>query len=237
MIQPETPVAAIARDNPSTVRVFQRHQIDFCCGGGRPLATVCAEQGLAVDELVAELDAAGKRDDDEDDWNHAPLSELAQHIVRRYHGALRRELPLLSELAAKVADRHGDRHPELIEIRRHFEALRRELFEHMGKEEQVLFPFIELLERRADGEADGARVPPLNGPIAAMEDDHDRVAWTLARLRGLSEEFTPPPSACNSYRGLYQGLADLEADTHVHIHLENNVLFPRAQELSAERVA
>lgn len=239
MIEPEATVAAIARDNPSTILVFQRHQIDFCCGGGRPLAAVCAERGLAVDRLLAELEAAGERGADEVDWNRAPLAELVDHVVRRYHGSLRRELPLLSELAAKVADRHGDRHPELAEIRRHFETLRSEMVEHMAKEEQVLFPFIVLLERRSAGETAGAEapVPPLDGPIAAMEDDHDRVAWTLARLRGLSDEFTPPASACNSYRGLFQGLADLEADTHVHVHLENNVLFPRAQALAAERAA
>lgn len=239
MIEAKTPVAAIARDNPSTILVFQRHQIDFCCGGGRPLSAVCGERGLAVDELLAELEAAGERGADEVDWNRAPLAELVDHIERRYHQSLRRELPLLSELAAKVADRHGDRHPELTEIRRHFETLRSEMVEHMAKEEQVPFPFIKLLERRSAGETAGteAPVPPLDGPIAAMEDDHERVAWTLARLRSLSDEFTPPASACNSYRGLFQGLADLEADTHVHVHLENNVLFPRAQQLAAGRAA
>ncbi|MDX1630923.1 MAG: iron-sulfur cluster repair di-iron protein [Thermoanaerobaculia bacterium] len=230
MLEPSQQIATIARDHPSTVRVFQRHGIDFCCGGKRPLSEVCDERGLSSRELLQELEEACAAPEPEDDWNRASLGKLSGHIVRRYHGALRRELPLLGELAVKVADRHGDRHPELLEVRDLFQSLRDEMFQHMAKEEEILFPLIERMEGSAKGE--GFQPPvAIDGPVAAMEDDHEQVARILARMRSLTTDFTPPDTACNSYRGLYQGLSDLEADTHVHIHLENNVLFPRAQEL------
>lgn len=225
MIDPQSHVATIAREHPSTVRVFQLHGIDFCCGGKRPLGAVCRERGIPAENLLAELTEACERTGEET-WDERPLAELVHHIVSRYHEALRRELPILGQLAVKVADRHGDRHPELLEIRNLFDTLRQEMFAHMGKEEQILFPMIERLEAGTEMAA-----PPLDGPVAAMEDDHEQVARILARMRALTSGFTPPASSCNSFRGLYQGLADLEGDTHVHIHLENNVLFPRAQEL------
>jgi regulator of cell morphogenesis and NO signaling len=226
MIDTKTQVAKIAREHPSTVRVFQRHGIDFCCGGKRPLDVVCHERGIAPDLLLGELSEACREPGETDAWDRAPLRELIAHIVSRYHGAVRRELPILVQLADKVAGCHGEHHPELAEVRDLLVALHEEMLTHMGKEEQILFPLIERLE-------DGSQVLafPLDGPVAAMEDDHEQVARILARIRSLTSDFTPPTDACNSFRGLYQGAADLEADTHVHIHLENNVLFPRAQEL------
>lgn len=233
-IRPDTLIADVARQHPSTVKVFQRLGIDFCCGGRRPLEEACREHGLDYGVVATELEVARQRPAAGDDWDQRPLAELTRHIVQRYHEAVRRDGPLLGELAAKVASRHGDRHPELREVETLFRQVQQEMRTHMAKEERVLFPLIERLE--TSGAALSDFLGSLDGPIAAMEDDHDEVARLLARIRALTSGFLPPPDSCNSFRGLYQGLADLEADTHHHIHLENNVLFPRAQEM-AERAA
>ena len=228
-LRPETHVADIARELPGTIKVFQHHKIDFCCGGKRPLAEIAAAAGLPLDPLLAELREAAAGPQTEGDWSQASPRELVEHILQRYHKPLQRDLPILLMLAAKVAMRHGDGHPELVEVRHVVEALATEMSTHMQKEERVLFPMIERLTA-------GGVAPGVDGPIAVMEHEHEEVARLLARLRELTGDYEPPPAACNSYRGLFQMLADLEADTHMHVHLENNVLFPRAEELAAATV-
>ena len=224
----ETPVAAIARRHPATIKVFQRRGMDFCCGGKRPLAAACAARGLPAGEVIAELREAAAEPSPEADWSARPPGELIRHILDRYHAPLWRDLPVLRQLAAKVASRHGGDVPALLAVRELVDRLAAEMESHMIKEEQMLFPWI-------DRVAAGAESAPmsLEGPVGAMEHEHEEVAEMLRELRALTGEYTPPPSACNSYRGLFQMLAELEADTHRHIHLENNVLFPRAEELAA----
>jgi len=222
----DTHVASIARRHPATIKVFQRHRIDFCCGGKRSLAAVCSELGLPAANVLAEVEAAAAGPQAETDWSAQPLPALVGHIVFRYHETLRRDLPVLRELAVKVAARHGADVPALLAVRALVDRLIGEMTSHMEKEEVVLFPLIVQL-------ASGGRGPlPIDGPVRAMEHEHDEVAAMLRSLRALTGDFTPPASACNSFRGLYQMLAELEADTHTHIHLENNVLFPRAGELA-----
>jgi regulator of cell morphogenesis and NO signaling len=228
----KTHVATIARQMPATIKVLQRHRIDFCCGGKRPLAEACAEVGVDADRLLVDLRAAAAGPQPEGDWGAASARDLAAHIVERYHEALRRDLPVLRELALKVAARHGDQHPQLAAVRANVEALAAELTSHMAKEEQVLFPLIARLEQ---GEAGYG--PPVQAPIEMMEHEHDEVAELLHRLRTLTAGYQPPANACNSFRGLYQLLAEIETDTQMHIHLENNVLFPRALETAAQVVA
>ncbi|HSL82802.1 MAG TPA: iron-sulfur cluster repair di-iron protein [Thermoanaerobaculia bacterium] len=247
-ITPDTHVAKIATRHPGTIRVFQRHGIDFCCGGKRPLADASAEQGLDLEALRRELAAAAAGPEaDERDWDEAPLAELVDHIVTRFHDRLREELPRLAAMADRVLTVHGEKHPDVLPaLARTFHGLRAELESHTMKEEQILFPWICEMERGATGGASrgcgvaglpgGAGVPgaSVEGPIAVMEAEHDDAARALAELRRLTGGFQPPTGACTTFRGLYHGLAELEADTHRHIHLENNVLFPRAQELEAE---
>lgn len=247
-ITPDTHVAKIATRHPGTIRVFQRHGIDFCCGGKRPLADATAEHGLDFETLHQELAsaAAGPEADERDlrDWDEAPLAELVDHIVTRYHDRLREELPRLAAMADRVLTVHGERHPELLPaLARTFHGLRAELGSHTMKEEQILFPWVCEMERATTsgaslgcGVSAGAGVPgaSVEGPIAVMEAEHDDAARALAELRRLTGGFQPPTGACTTFRGLYHGLAELEADTHRHIHLENNVLFPRAKQLEAE---
>lgn len=234
-IAPDTFVARLATRHPATIRVFQRHGIDFCCQGGRPLSEACAEKGLAFELLREELAAAVAGPPGEArDWGEAPLGELIGHIVARYHERLREELPRLGAMADRVLTVHGDKHPETLPaLVRVFRGLRAELELHMTKEERVLFPAVRRLE--AGGEP--ARGPWLAAPIATMEHEHDDAAQALAELRRLTGGYRPPAGACTTFRGLYHGLAELEADLHRHIHLENNVLFPRAARLEADVAA
>jgi regulator of cell morphogenesis and NO signaling len=238
-ITPETHVAQIATRQPGTIRVFQRHGIDYCCGGKRPLAEAAASHGLEFEVLSRELDAATAGPEaDERDWSEAPLAELVDHILVRFHGRLREDLPRLAAMAERVLEVHGEKHPDVLPaLVRTYGALRSELESHTMKEEQILFPWICEMERAATGGGRGmAGVPcaSVDGPIAVMEAEHDDAARALAELRRLTSGFEPPAGACTTFRGLYHGLAELETDTHRHIHLENNVLFPRAQRLEAD---
>lgn len=233
-LQPQTRVADLAAEHPATIRVFQRHGIDFCCGGKRPLEQAAREKGLDWSALAEELEtaAAGPEEDDRS-WSEAPLGELVDHIVDHYHGKLQQELPRLGEMAERVMTVHGQKHPELAELLITFRRLKAELEMHTAKEEQVLFPIIRRLEEMQGkgGFPDELQGATITMPIMVMENEHEDAAGALGSLRTLTSDFTPPEDACNTFRGLYHGLAELESDTHRHIHLENNVLFPRAAEL------
>jgi regulator of cell morphogenesis and NO signaling len=233
-IVPETTVAAIATEHPAAIKVFQRHGIDFCCGGKRPLAEVCAERNVSPEGVIGEIEALLVPDSDERDWRQAPLAELARHIVARYHDMLRDELPRLSFMADKVNRVHGARWPEMIPpLADTFEELRRELEAHMDDEERTLFPGVVALE--GDGAASGAG--DFTASIEELEREHEHAGRLLERMHVLTGGFTPPEDACNTFRGLFHGLAQLTADMHVHVHLENNILFPRAIALREEQKA
>jgi regulator of cell morphogenesis and NO signaling len=241
-ITPETRIADIAAQNPATIRVFQQLGIDFCCGGKRPLAEACAEKQITFAELssvLASAATAGERASTEIPGADAKLAELIRFIVDRYHAELRTELPRLAQMAAKVLDAHGAKHPEVFpELVRVFAGLKAELDSHMMKEEQILFPYIERLEALAAAEETLPASPfgSIQAPIGMMEHEHDDAARALARLREITGAYTPPADACNTFRGLYHGLAELEKALHEHIHLENNVVFPRATRLEEELV-
>lgn len=227
-ITEHTLVADIAAEIPPSVRVFQRHGVDFCCGGKRPLAVVCDDLGLSFDEIAREIEAsaAAPRASDRD-WSTAPLRELTEHIVTTYHESLRQEMPRLEAMATRVARVHGLKAPRVLDRLDHIVGeLSADLNEHMRKEELVLFPAIRAIE-------DGRRPDvPLAAPITVMEDEHDRAGALLAELRILTDDYVAPEWACATARALYAGLAELEAAMHVHVHLENNVLFPRALALA-----
>lgn len=235
-ITPETRIADVAAQNPATIKVFQRLGIDFCCGGKRPLAEACREKQITFGELTAALastEAARPGIPGAD----AKPGELIRFIVDRYHADLRTELPRLAQMAAKVLDAHGARHPEVFpELNQVFAGLRAELESHMMKEERILFPYVERLEAMAADDRTLSASPfgSIQAPIGMMEHEHDDAAGALARLRQLTSGYNPPADACNTFRGLYFGLAELEKALHEHIHLENNILFPRAIRLEEE---
>jgi regulator of cell morphogenesis and NO signaling len=218
-ISPLTTVGEIAVDHPLATRVFARHKIDFCCGGGKPLGEVCGGLGLDAEAVLEEIrrelsatDAPARR------WDEAPLDELIDHIVNTYHIPLREELPRLEAMVRKVTSVHGDKDPGCFgELQPVYLALVQELQEHMMKEEQILFPII----KRGEGEMASA-------PVSVMLHEHDSAGEALRRLRELTNDYQPPEIACNTWRALWHGLGALETAMHEHIHLENNILFPRA---------
>lgn len=225
-ITQHTTVAEIASGVPSSIRVFQRRDIDFCCGGKRPLAEACAERGVPFDEVVDEIEASAEvHHENVTGWLEAPLDALSAHIVRTYHQPLRDELPRLNTMAAKVAKVHGTKDPRLGRMASALLSLSEELQEHMQKEEQVLFPVIDAIET-------GASAPMrIDAPISVMQHEHDHAGMLLGELRSLTDQYQPPEWSCATVRALYAGLAELEGAMHVHIHLENNILFPRALRL------
>jgi regulator of cell morphogenesis and NO signaling len=230
----DTPVGQLVAERPGRARVLERFGIDYCCGGRTPLAQACAERGLDVVEVLRELasdDPRGLEPVRDDGTTDATMGQLADRIVATHHAYLRRELPRLAGLMAKVADAHANRHPELRGLHHVFGELKDELEHHMLKEEKVLFPIIKQLE--AATAMPRLHCGSVNNPILVMEHEHASAGSALQRMRALTGGFKPPGDACATYRALLHGLADLEMDLHRHIHKENNILFPRASALEA----
>ena len=230
----------IALQHPETIRVFERFGIDYCCGGRKSLGQACQELQLSAEQLLQKLreTSSAPATQETAKWQIEPLSALVRHIVDKHHGYCRQEIPRLKALAEKVRARHGENHPELKEMETAFSALAGELNTHMLKEEQVLFPQIVRVECAVGA---GQAPPPaffgsIANPITAMVDEHEAAGELLAQLRSLSSDYRTPEGACPSYMGLFQGLKDFEQDLHMHVHLENNVLFPRAVEMESAKV-
>jgi regulator of cell morphogenesis and NO signaling len=218
-IHSDTPVGQIAAEHPLSTRIFARHGIDFCCGGGKPIGEVCQAKGLITQAVLDEIeDELSGTEVDAERWDDAELGALIDHILSTYHRPLAEELPRLEFMAQKVFRVHGERQPNALgEILSTFMGLKAELESHMMKEEEVLFPMIR--------QGHGSRTA---GPVAVMEDEHQSAGEALQRLRELTNGYEVPDGACTTWRALWYGLADLEESMHLHIHLENNILFPRA---------
>src|SRR5262245_7063474 len=228
-------VRDLAAGVPGATRVFENFGIDYCCGGHRTLADACHEAGLPVEDLTRSLEEAGRAPQPGSgrDWRQESLTALTEYIIDTHHFFTRQELDRLENLFDRVCSRHGENHPELFEAQKTFYQLKQDLIPHMLKEEQVLFPYVTRMEEAA---GDGRAIPPpffgtVQNPVRMMMLEHDTAGDLLRALRATTSDFTPPPDACASYQALYQALADFEADLHQHIHLENNILFPRAIEM------
>jgi regulator of cell morphogenesis and NO signaling len=195
--------------------VFLAHGLDFCCKGRRPLAAACSEKGLDPGRVLAEIDQSAVSDDLAS-WSARPVPELIEHVLTRYHAALRRDLPALVAMAEKVEARHADKPTVPEGLARHLRAMHAAVLDHLEKEESILFPAI-LAGRGA----------MCGGPIQVMEAEHVDHGENLEKMRALAGGLVPPPEACTTWRALYLGLTHLERELMEHIHLENNVLFPR----------
>ena len=224
-------VGELVREQPGRARVFENLGIDYCCGGKKPLQDACTQKGHDVAQVLEAIEQADASSDAEDptDYGAMPLDELAEHLVSTHHAYLKQELPRLQQMSARVAKVHGDKDARLAEIASVVTALGEELAAHMMKEERVLFPVIRQLQQ-----SDTLPAMPfgtLANPIRAMEAEHDTSGDALGDLKRLTDAYTPPDWACNTYRALLDGLNKLESDLHQHIHKENNILFPRALEV------
>ena len=224
-----------AIETPQTIPVFEKLGIDFCCGGNRPLEEACAAANLNLDQVLQALETAiaePARPSDRE-LRSGSLAELVSHIVRTHHAFVRAQIPEVEHLLEKVHSKHGPNHPELTPIRTVFHGLGQELMMHMMKEENILFPYIERMEESVV-QHEPILPPPFGtvaNPVGMMEREHDSAGIALRTLRETSRDYAPPADACTSFRALYTALENFERDLHQHIHLENNVLFPRALEM------
>lgn len=223
-------VREIALEQPTSIRVFEQYGIDYCCGGRKPLAEACAVKDVEVGDVIAALEAAARTQNTvAEDWSKKSLAVLSAHIVATHHAYVTRELSRLADLANKVVDRHGSTNSELPVIQSRLAQLDQELRAHQGKEEAVLFPYIASLERAiADGGSKPHHSFTVANPIATMLKEHDAAGALMEQIRSLSHDYSTPEGACPTYHAFYDGLRDFEQDLHRHIHLENNILFPRA---------
>ena len=222
-------VREYAVEIPQSVRVFEKLGIDYCCGGGKSLSEACAQIKVPVEQVLSSLSAIVTPElNGASDWKQAPLSDLVDHIVTKHHAYVKQELPRLDLLLNKVAGKHAEKHPELKRVLIVFGTMRDELNSHLLKEEQILFPYIKQIESNGQRRA---MFGSVRNPIHMMEIEHDSAGEALRELRQITNQFTAPEEGCFSYKTLYQGLVEFEADLHQHIHLENNILFPRAIEL------
>ncbi|HOJ05054.1 MAG TPA: iron-sulfur cluster repair di-iron protein [Bacteroidota bacterium] len=224
----DTSIGDIVAHNIQTARYFEGKGIDFCCGGRGTLEDACAQRSLNAEQVLEELRAIpleGGRDVRQ--WS---TDFLIDFIVNTHHQYVRSMLPKIAEHAAKVAFRHGDTHPETVEVEQLFLRLRDELAAHLIKEEQILFPYIRRLAAMERGEMDAqpAGFGSVAGPISVMEAEHEGAGRILERMHAITDDLTPPADACATYTLLYREIAEFEQDLHMHIHLENNVLHPRA---------
>ena len=224
MITPSTTLAEIASRRPDLTRELERLGLDYCCGGKRNLTTACAERGLDVEAITAELNSLPVAEAPAADWLSMPPAELVDHLEATHHRYLKQELPRLSELAAKVSRVHGVKHPELVQAAQLLAELRADLEPHLQKEEQMLFPMIRSLATATSRPS--FHCGSIANPITVMEQEHTAVGSLLERLRQITNGYQAPADTCASTRALMAGLAELEADTHLHVHKENNHLFP-----------
>jgi regulator of cell morphogenesis and NO signaling len=232
-------VGEIAAEMPSATREFEKLGIDYCCGGSRTLGEVCADAKISVDEVLARLEksSAVTTPGDSSDWQNRLLGDLIAHITSTHHVFVHEECPRIEALTAKVVGVHGKNHPELLQVQSVFSGLAEELRVHLMKEEQVLFPYIVRLEESfvAGEPAPPAMFGPVVNPVRMMIQEHDSAGDALRMLRSITNDYSAPADACISYRTLYQALQGFEADLHQHIHLENNILFPRAVAMEGKR--
>jgi regulator of cell morphogenesis and NO signaling len=235
----EKTVGELALENPAATRVFEKLGIDYCCGGGQTLEQACQAAHASINQvhgLLAEASRIASATPPARNWQAEPLSELLAHIRSTHHVYTREEIARLGPLFDKVCSVHGGNHPELLRLREIFASLAEELTTHLMKEEMVLFPYILRMEEAAVAK-EPALPPPfgsVRNPVAMMRNEHDGAGNALRSMRQISDGYAAPPDACVSFRTLYQALAAFEADLHQHIHLENNVLFPRAIEMERE---
>lgn len=224
VIEASMTLAELVSTHPELTRQLERRELDYCCGGQRSLAEACARQGLDPTEVASELEAAVDTSAAPEDWATMPAEQLVDHLESRHHRYLWEELPRLSALIDKVVRVHGGRHPELLDIQSCFDAIQTDLQPHMLKEERVLFPMIR--ELAASDTMPAFHCGSLRNPISVMMREHDAVGELLAHMRVLTDDYVPPADGCASYAALFGALAELELDTHLHVHKENHLLFP-----------
>jgi regulator of cell morphogenesis and NO signaling len=217
--------------------IFKKYGIDFCCGGKKTVAEACAKKNIEVSIVESELkEIEGRQTTNTHNYNNWDLDFLADYIINNHHKYVTSAIPFLDELSIKVAQVHGDHHPELLEIEQYTQEVIEELTMHMHKEEAILFPYIKKLAEttRNNQSMDAPPFGTIANPINMMEAEHTSVGRAMELIEDLSNGFTPPQDACMSYRVLFAKLQEFLTDLHQHIHLENDILFPKAIKLESD---
>ncbi|MEH7158222.1 iron-sulfur cluster repair di-iron protein [Neobacillus drentensis] len=219
-------VKDIVNELPKTSDVFKKNRIDFCCGGNIPLSDAVSQNNLNLETLLEELKAVFEKYENEekdvDVWTNSDSNTIINHVISNYHRVSEEELKMLSPYVTKVSRVHGDNHPELLEVNELFFEFKKELMEHMTKEEEVVFP---LIKQIADGTVENRE--EAISMIVELEKEHDHAGEILRKIRAVTSDFMLPLDACGTYRLVYARLEALEGLTFMHVHLENNILFPR----------
>jgi regulator of cell morphogenesis and NO signaling len=234
-------VKDILTSNIKAAHVFEKYGIDFCCKGNRPLGEACAEKNVSVDTILAELNSVEENEQESasgmrfENWD---LKFLIDYIVNNHHSYVRNAIPQMRPHLEKVAFKHGNKYPELEDVKSLFEDVAEEMISHMHKEETILFHIIRYL---VDCQKFNER-PKISGfksvriPIEAMEAEHTNAGGAMEKIRELTNNLTPPADACNTFKLTYKELEDFEKDLHIHVHLENNILFPKAIQLEEDLI-
>ena len=235
----QTPVGEIARFNYKTVEVFEKLRIDFCCGGDISLEEACKRQKVNAPEVLASIQKLiGSTPTDNDRIHSLPLDQLIDHIMKVHHSYVLESIPVLQRYLNKITNVHGTNHPELAVVEDSFNQAATNLLQHMEKEEQILFPAIkEMLAAKTGGtEYTGSHCGTVLSPISVMKQEHEAEGDRFEQMSVLTNNYTIPADACNTFSYSYQKLQEFEQDLHRHIHLENNILFPEAIKLEKQLV-
>ncbi|MCK6602904.1 MAG: iron-sulfur cluster repair di-iron protein [Bacteroidetes bacterium] len=229
-------IGELVNENFKTARVFEKYQIDYCCGGKRKLSEISLDHNLDMDSLIRELtELRTEKAPESGIFDLLTLPELIDHITGHHHAYIRKQGPVLEARLDKLVSVHGRNHPELLEIRSLFGRHNGALAQHLMKEELILFPYIKAMDanRREGGPKPAALFGTVRNPVGMMELEHSEVGEELKELSRLTNQYTCPPDGCTTYRTTWQELKDWESDLHLHVHLENNLLHPKALDLEA----
>lgn len=233
----ETTIGDIVAEDFRTAIIFEQAGIDFCCNGNRTIEAACKEQKIETGDFLRRLqqvvDAPSRKDYAVNDYKSWPLDLLADFIEKTHHRYVVTQIPIIQSFLDKIVRVHGDRHPELAEIKALFDICAGELTAHMKKEELILFPFIrKMVQAKQEGIKDiSASFSTVQNPIWMMMHEHETEGERFRRIKELSNQYAPPGDGCNTFQAAFVGLQAFEDDLHMHIHLENNILFPKSIEL------
>ena len=222
----EKTIADIVTADIRTASIFKRHGIDFCCGGGKILSDVCKEKKIRVSKITNEIQKLNSIKK-EKNYNKMSVNALIKHIIETHHKYVKEKIPTIKDFAKKVSKVHGKNYPETNLIYHLFLKLSDELLDHMNKEEEILFPKIKILVDKTYSKSVFFSYGTISNPIKMMEMEHESAKKVLKEIEELSNKYNSPPSACNTYKALYNSLKEFQDDLHIHIHLENNILFPK----------
>jgi regulator of cell morphogenesis and NO signaling len=234
-ITKESIIGNLVAQDYRTASVFKNNQIDFCCNGNRSIEDACIQNNIDSNALIAQLKTIANHTQDSGiDYNAWPLDLLADYVEKKHHRYVESKIQEITPFLEKVVHVHGDRHPELATVAQLFKASAEELTQHMKKEELILFPYIrQMVTAKANGTAVQAPFGTVQNPIRMMMHEHDGEGERFRKITALTDNYTPPSDACNTYKVTFSLIKEFEEDLHLHIHLENNILFPKSIEMES----